>query len=101
MGGVHRKLSHFRSVEILKSRSGEIGFGISQLQDRTGILLLQELGTMPLIFPSGKAGELMSGCGICDGTTTKVPESCRKLLPMPRSILPQPVSKHLNSTAHS
>ncbi|CAE7949319.1 LRRC74A, partial [Symbiodinium sp. KB8] len=30
--------------------SGEIGFGISQLQ----------------------AGELMSGCGICDGTTTKV-----------------------------
>jgi len=39
----------YRRVSSLDA-SGEIGFGISQLQ----------------------AGELMSGCGICDGTTTKV-----------------------------
>ena len=46
---------------------------------------------MPLIHPGSardKAGELMSGCGICDGTTTKVlPESCRKLFLMPHCIL--------------
>ena len=39
----------YRRVSAMDA-SGELGFGISQIQ----------------------AGELMMGCGICDGSTTKV-----------------------------
>lgn len=44
-------------------RSGELGFGISQIQVNCFFCLLD--------LSCFEAGELMMGCGICDGSTTK------------------------------